>query len=156
MPVARALLLLVVLAAPAAAERGAGAGYFGDLRAVFVPVRQLEGTWEVLHEAPTDPDRDPGMKAQGVRAVRTQHYTRYAGPISQVCSVEIWAFVTPARAASVERGLRRADWRFILHENLVIMLRARTLERRVGTTKTLFEDCARIGELTRARAMGLH
>lgn len=153
---AHTLLLLAALAAPAVAGEGRGASYRGDLTAVFVPPAELAGTWEVLHEAPTDPSRDPELKGRGVRAVRTQHYTRFAGPVTQVCSVEVWAFVSDARAASVEKGLAQPDWRFLRQDNLLIMLRARTLVRERGTTRHIFDDCARIGALTRARAARLY
>lgn len=126
--------------------------YGGELSPIFVPVDQLDGPWEIVREAPTDASRDPVLRDWGVLAVRALHYTRHDGPISQVCSVEIWAFESPDRAEAAERGFERPGWRFTRRGNLMVTLRAVTLERGRGATKGIFEACQRLGDRTDERA----
>lgn len=126
--------------------------YSGELAPLFVPVSELEGPWEIVREAPTDVSGDPVLLGWGVRAIDALHYTRHQGPVAQVCSVEIWAFESPDRAAAAERGFERPGWRFMLRGNLLVTLRAVTLERGVGTTRDLFADCSALGDRTVERA----
>jgi hypothetical protein len=139
--------------APDPAGPDAGTGRFqGDLGEIFVPDRAVLGSWEVVREAPSNPARDPELHAAGVRAVQARHYTRSRGPISQVCSVEIWRFDDGERAAHAAQRIEIPRWRFLQRGNLLISLRAVTLEREVGSRSGLFPDCHRLGERTGERA----
>ena len=131
---------------------GPSPSYAGDLGPIFVPVGDLDSPWEVVNEAPKSPARDEVMLDWGVRAVRALHYTRYEGPVSQVCSIEIWAFESADRAAAAERGFERPGWRFMRRGNLLVTLRAITLERGRGATRGIFDDCDRLGDRTSERA----
>jgi hypothetical protein len=123
-----------------------------ELENVFVPVALLEGRWEVLRDAPSDPRSDPDLRALGVRAEQTRYYTRYRGPVSQVCTVGLWAFASPEQAALALRSLTRPNWRFLRQAELLITLHAVTLDRTRGSTREIFEACDRIGARTRERA----
>src|SRR5688572_30783798 len=46
--------------------------------------------WEVLTEAPELPDDEE--RALGLLASVARHYTRARGPVSEVCTVELWSF----------------------------------------------------------------
>jgi hypothetical protein len=136
---------------PAGADAGSG-GFRADLGEIFVPDRAVMGTWEVVREAPSDPARDPELWDAGVRDVMARHYTRSQGPVSQVCSVEIWRFESGALAAVAGQQAAIPNWRFLRRGNLLISLRAVTLERERGSRAGLFPACHRLAERTGERA----
>lgn len=155
---ARALALLALLAAGAArAEEPpcAECRYRGDLAAIFVPARALGPGWDTMAEEIVDPRSDPDLRAAGVEATQSLHYTREVkGGGAEVCSVEIWSFTTPQAARRARADMQRESWRFALRGNLITMLRGVSFERghfRPG----LRPACTRLAELIEARAAEL-
>jgi len=109
--------------------------------------------WEIVEEMPADPTQDADLVEWGVVAQRTRHYTRKSGGSSQVCSVELWAFESDARArlAHTQEEFKFPDWRIDRKGDTLVMLRAVTL--RGGTAeRTIYPDCEKLGETVRARA----
>jgi hypothetical protein len=144
---ARALGLALWLVAVAA--RGEETG---SLEPLFVEARALGPGWETLGEAPTDPEKDPEMRAAGVRTVHALHYTRERPGGSEVCSVEIWGFASPAQARSALTGMARAGWRLDVRGNLLVMLRGVALQRDRKLRPGLLPACHRLADLTLERA----
>jgi hypothetical protein len=150
-----ALLLAGLLATSIARAGDAScrdARYLGDLAALCVPARELGDGWESVRETPSDPSRDPDLAAAGVRATHDLHYTRARRGGSEVCSLEIWAFSTPAAARLARAGIDQPGWRFTLRGNLLIMLRGVEFSRENGFRPGLVPECHRLAELTEARA----
>jgi hypothetical protein len=140
-------------APPGQAGPEGGDGRFrGDLAEIFVPDHAVTEAWEVVREAPSDPARDPELWGAGVRAVMARHYTRSQGPVSQVCSVEIWRFESAALAARAGAQAAIPHWRFLRRGNLLISVRGVTLERERGSTRGVFPACHHLAERTGERA----
>lgn len=137
--------------APAAAAPGAepDAGPIPDLEALFLPATALGGAWEALREAPETPDTE--LRRLGLRASAARHYTRFRGPVSEVCSVELWAFTGAAQARAAAGSLRRDDWKILQAGDTLVLLHGMRVERGVGTTRGLVPGCATLGERTRGR-----
>jgi hypothetical protein len=133
-----------------------------DLSEIASPDERLQWTlpdqsdvrfdWEIVEEMPQDPKGDPDLVEWGVVAQRTRHYTRSKSTgVSQVCSVELWAFENEARARLGHENFEFPDWRIDRSGDTLIMLRAVTL-RAEATERTIFPDCGKLGEIVRARA----
>ena len=107
--------------------------------------------WEIVPEEPEDPSKDADLVEWGVVAKRARHYTRKSGSASQVCSVELWAFESDARARLAHQNFEFPDWRIDRKGDTLVMLRAVTL-RRDTAERTIFPDCEKLGKIVRARA----
>lgn len=160
---ARALGLafwLVAVAARGDQQSCAECRHAEPLEALFVEARALGPGWETLGEAPTDPQGDAELRDAGVRTVQTLHYTRERPGGSEVCSVEIWSFASPAQARSARAGMARdgmpgdarAGWRLEVRGNLLVMLRGVALQRDQKLRPGLLPACHRLAELTLERA----
>ena len=134
----------------AGATPGAGdaAKVVPNLDALFLPAATVAGEWEVIREAPEIPD--PELRSHGLQVSAARHYTRYRGPVSEVCSVEIWAFDHSSQARAVADSLDRNDWRILHAEEILILVHGVRMERGVGSRRELAKHCAVLGERTRA------
>jgi hypothetical protein len=131
------------------------AQYTGDLTALFVSPRELGFEWDGVRETPSNPADDPDLRAAGVRATHSLHYTRAHQGGSQVCSLEIWAFASAAAARSARAGIEQPAWRLVLRGNLLMMSRGVTFSRSDGFRPGLLPECHRLADLTEARASEL-
>jgi hypothetical protein len=145
-------LLLPCAPARGAAEPCRDSLYTGDLAAFFVTPRELGSDWESVPETPSDPADDPELRAAGVRATRSLHYTRARRGGSEVCSLEIWGFASPAEARRARAEIAQPAWRVALRGNLLLMSRGVRLSRRDGFRPGLLPECHRLADLTEARA----
>jgi hypothetical protein len=118
-----------------------------DLERLFPPV---EDAWEIVREAPENPD--PVLRSQGLRASLARHYTRARGPVSEVCTVEIWAFEDADQAVAVATSLAQPGWEILQADAILVLVHGVRLERRVGTRRELVDGCAELGERTRTAA----
>lgn len=138
---------------PPAAERSpAGAGHrlgSADLEALFAPVP--DGDWEVLHEAPSAASAAERSE-RGLRGSQARHYTRARGPVSEVCTLELWLFDSAARAAAAAAGFEREGWIRHAEGALLVLAHGVRLERHVGSRRGLVPGCAALAERTRERA----
>jgi hypothetical protein len=126
--------------------------YAGDLAALFVAPQELGVGWDSLRETPSDPADDPDLRAAGVLAMRSLHYTREREGGSEVCSLEIWLFATAGAARRVRDGIERPGWRYALRGNLLMMSRGVSLDRARGFRPGLLQECHRLVDLTEALA----
>ena len=145
--------LLVASAARSDSPSCAECRHRGDLSALFVSPRSLGAGWQILSEAPVDPQGDPELRAAGVRATLSRHYTREVpGGGAEVCSVEIWSFGSPAQARRARAGLERAGWHCGVHGDLLVMLHGVALRRGERLRPALLPPCERLADLIDARA----
>lgn len=128
-----AVLLALVLAAPAAAD-------------VLLGAHELRG-WDVLAEAPVGPHMDPDLAEWGVAEKRVRHYTRMRGGAVEVCSVEVWRFDSVAQATAAAQGFAFPDWRIDRVGAVLVMLHGRS-----GVRRGVFPACQRLGARVRDRA----
>jgi hypothetical protein len=99
--------------------------------------------WEVDHEA-VDVERDPRMRAQGLLESVASHYGRIEGPVSLLCTVEIWSFASPARARVAQASFETAnEWTRTVGVvgSLLVLARSVRMERGVGASRDLAGDC---------------
>jgi len=154
-----AALLLAGLLATSVARAGddpcRDSRYAGDLAALFVPPRELGVDWDSVRETPSDPPDDPELRAAGVRATHSLHYTRPRPGGSEVCSLEIWGFATAEAARRAQAGIEQPAWRFALRGNLLMMSRGVTFSRADGFRPGLLPECHRLADLAEARASDL-
>ena len=120
--------------------------YLADL---FVPAAAVMGRWEIVLEAPESPSRE--LRAQGLRESLARHYTRARGPVSDVCTVELWRFDYGGQAQAVAGYLAQPGWQILRTGDILVLLHGVSLELRAGSTSGLVEGCAELGERTRAR-----
>ncbi len=111
--------------------------------------------WSVVEETPVDTAGDPDLVEWGVRAQRTRHYTRRSPSGEQVCSIELWSFASVAQADVAHVHLAYPDWQILREGPLLVMIRSLTRAPGVPPRRTLFADCAAMGEKVRARAAGM-
>lgn len=130
-------------------DRHAGEAPEPDLGALFAPVDPA--AWEVI-DAPPEPENDAELRAAGLRVSRARHYTRALGPVSEVCTVEIWAFARPAQAAAADAGFERKGWQHYVAGSLLVLAHGVRLERKVGSREGLVPGCVHLAEATRDRA----
>ena len=101
--------------------------------------------WEPTYEA-VAVERDPTLRAQGLRASVARHYGRWYGAVTEVCTVELWSFASAAQARAslaaldLPRGWKRVSG------TLLVMARGVRLERGVGTRHGLVPGCQRLAE----------
>jgi len=107
--------------------------------------------WEALDDAP-ETARDPQLVAQGLRASVARHYTRARGPVSEVCTVEVWSFERAAQARAVRDALAEPLWWIRSTGALLVLAHGVRLERQVGTRHGLVPGCESLAESARARA----
>ena len=119
------VVLLALIGGIGASADGAPSSPASRLDQVLLPAAAVGG-WDVVREAPGDPRSDPDLVRWGVRAQRARHYTRYAGPRVQVCSIEVWAFDSDQRARAAEANFAYPDWRFARAGSLLLMSRGLT------------------------------
>ncbi len=148
----RGAAVRLVLAAGLLAGAAGAARAADRLAELFVPAEELSGGFEIVPEVSGDPANDADFRALGVEAVRAQHYTRAVGRVAEVCSVEVWAFSSEARAEKALGEIDYPAWRFLRHGELLILLRGVHFELGGGLEPGLFPACHEIGERTRARA----
>ena len=108
--------------------------------------------WELVSEAPVDPRQDPDLVRWGVRAQRTQHYTRHRGNTIQVCSVEVWAFDSDQHARTAQANVSFPGWRIEREASLLLMTRAVTRTAGQVARRGLFPDCSRLADHARSLA----
>jgi hypothetical protein len=113
--------------------------------------RDVRPNWEIVNEMPEDPSQDRDLVEWGVVAQRSRHYTRNAAGLSQVCSVELWAFENAARARLAQQNFEFPDWRIDREGDTLVMLRAVTL-RGESANREIFPDCEKLGNIVRTRA----
>ena len=151
---AAALLALAGVPARADADASARADtdacadcrYVGDPSALFVAARALGPGWETVAEAPADPQADADLRAAGVQAAHSLHYTHAAHGGSEVCSAEIWRFASPAQARAAEPDAQRDGWRVAVHGNLMAMIHGVSLRLGERLRPGLLPACRRLGE----------
>jgi len=124
--------------------------YYGDLVRVFVPVSELGSEWEEVPEAVEAVS--PELAASGVRATRTTHYTRALGPRSEVCSLEVWAFVDAEAARVAAPDVAQYGWDATPYGNLLVVLHGTTFDRGHGFRPGLPASCHAIKGPVGARA----
>ena len=105
-----------------------------------------------MRETPSNPADDLDLRAAGVRATHSLHYTRARQGGSEVCSVEIWGFATAEAARRARTGIEKSGWRFALRGNLLMMSRGVSLDRARGFRPGLLQECHRLVDLTEALA----
>ncbi len=96
--------------------------------------------WEPTDEAVAI-ERDPAFLAQGMLASVARHYGRARGPVTEVCSVELWSFASAEQAAAAEAGLDRPRSWTGVSGTLVVIARGVRLEREVGSRRGLVPGC---------------
>jgi len=121
-----------------------------DLAALFAPVAPSD--WEVVHEAPESAAGWPDLRERGLRGSQARHYTRARGPVSEVCTVEIWVFENAAQAAAAGATLERDDWLHLAEGALLVLAHGVRLERHVGSRQGLVPGCEELAARTRERA----
>lgn len=122
---------------------------------ILVRPAELAGGWESISEAPIVAAEDPDLQRWGVSERETRHYTRHRGRHVEVCSVEIWAFVSEAQARTALEGFAYPNWAIEREGSLLVMLHGRRFD--VGETPRLdvSSACREIGRLVRLRASRL-
>jgi hypothetical protein len=141
-------LLALAPGAPAADDACREARYAGDLAALFLAPGELGPDWDSVPESASDPD--PDLAAAGVVATRSLHYTRRREDGSEVCSLEIWRFASPAAARRTRAQIERDGWRIDPLANLLLLARGVRLSRGDGFRPGLLPECHRLAELTQA------
>ena len=148
------LVLLGLFAGAGASAGGAASPSGSRLEQVLLPEYAVGG-WDVVREAPGDPRSDPDLVRWGVRAQQARHYTRYAGPRVQVCSVEIWAFDSEQRARVAEANFAYPDWQIAREGALLLLVRGLTQTRGEPPRRGVFADCELLSRRVRTRAARL-
>ncbi|MBW2541372.1 MAG: DUF4124 domain-containing protein [Deltaproteobacteria bacterium] len=113
--------------------------------------RNIYPGWEIVNETPEDASQDVDLVEWGVVAKRARHYTRKSDGASQVCSVELWAFESEARARLAGQNFAFPDWRIDRQGDMLVMLHAVTLRGELAE-RTIFSDCEKLGNIVRTRA----
>jgi hypothetical protein len=144
-------LLLLALPGIAAAQPSSTPR---PLEALLPTAAQAGPGWDVVREAPEDPNADPDMRRWGVVATLARHYTRDPGGAAQVCSVELWRFRDEARARAAHAGFSYPDWQIHRAGDVLVMLRGLTLTLGQAPRRGIFDACERLGADVRARAAG--
>jgi hypothetical protein len=122
---------------------------------VWIPSSALGAGWDTLGEAPSDPAGDLDLVRWGVRAQDTRHYTRHRAGLSEVCSLEIWAFASEPQAESAHAQFAYPNWEISREGHLLLMLRGRTWRRGEAPRPGVFNACRRIGDRVRERVARL-
>ncbi len=107
--------------------------------------------WEVLTEAPELPE--DAERALGLIASVARHYTRARGPVSEVCTVELWSFATPAQAERARAEVAQPYWWGRAAGVQLVLAHGVRLERRRGSRAELSADCTGLALEAHARAL---
>lgn len=124
----------------------------GVTLAALLPTESEAGDgWEVVLEVPGQPARDPDLVGWGVRAQQARHYTRDVSGVAEVCSVELWSFVTREQAEAARAGFSYPDWRIRRAEEILVMVRGLRRPRRGAPQRGVFPACEALGRRVHAR-----
>jgi hypothetical protein len=132
-------------AAPDADERAPVATRTREGLEALLPLSStLAGGWEPTYEAPDDPADDPDLVRWGVAATAVRHYGRGVGPVTEVCSVEIWAFRSEQQASAAGAGFAYPGWQIERRGDLLVMARGTRWRRGGAFEKGMFPACREI------------
>jgi hypothetical protein len=120
-----------------------------DLEALFPPPPSR--AWQVVTERTELPD--DAERALGLRTSTARHYTRARGPVSEVCTVELWSFAAPAQAESVRAAIAQPTWWGRAAGARLVLAHGVRLDRRRGSRDELSPECTALGEAAHARAL---
>jgi len=120
-----------------------------DLAALFPPPHP---GWQVIGELP-ETSTDPELRALGLRDSTARHYTRARGDVSEVCTIELWAFAQPDQAVGAGAALAQPTWWARAAGSLLVLAHGVRLERQVGSRTELVAGCEAIALATHARAL---
>lgn len=123
--------------------------YRGEVTALFVPVEQLRGDWEIVPEEASAVSAE--WRSRGVRAIESRHYTRSVASRSEVCSLEIWLFIDEHSAARMEPDAQQPGWSVSRFGNALVMLRGTTFAFGNGFSPGMPESCALLRDAADAR-----
>jgi hypothetical protein len=107
--------------------------------------------WETLIEAPELPDDEE--RALGLIATVARHYTRARGPVSEVCTVELWSFASPEQAERARAELAQPSWWGRTAGTELVLAHGVRLVRERGSRNELSADCTALAEAAHARAV---
>ena len=103
----------------------------------------------MVREAPEA--ADAALRARGMRGSVARHYTRARGRVSEVCTVELWAFDREPQARAVGVSVARPSWKILQSGAILILLHGVRLEPGVGARRGLVEGCEVLGDRALAR-----
>jgi hypothetical protein len=107
--------------------------------------------WETLTEAPELPD--DAERARGLIASVARHYTRARGPVSEVCTIELWSFVRPEQAERAGAEVAQPHWWGRTAGPELVLAHGVRLVRERGSRNELSTDCTALAEAAHARAL---
>jgi hypothetical protein len=109
------------------------------------------GAWEVM----IDPPEQPGAEERelGLLGSAARHYTRARGPVSEVCTVELWSFAAPAQAESARAAVAQPNWWGRTAGAQLVLAHGVRLVRERGSRSELTAECTALAEAAHARAL---
>jgi hypothetical protein len=107
--------------------------------------------WEVLTEAPERPSADE--RTLGLVGSVGRHYTRARGPVSEVCTVEVWTFAQAEQAERVRAEIAQPNWWGRTAGSALVLAHGVRLERHRGSRHELSRECSALAEAAHARAV---
>jgi hypothetical protein len=116
---------------------------------IFPP--RPSAAWEVLIELPELPDAEE--RALGLLGSTARHYTRARGPVSEVCTLEVWSFGKPDQAERARAELARPGWWGRAAGAQLVLAHGVRLERERGSRIELSAPCERLAEAAYTRAL---
>lgn len=122
-----------------------------DLARLLLSEAQAGGNWDVVEEVPEDVARDADFLAWGVDAQRARHYTRFERRRVEVCSIEIWRFLTARLAQHALREIDYPHWEIGGSARHLVLVRGLTAEPGMQPRRGVFPDCHQLGQRVRAR-----
>ena len=133
--------------------QSAGLPNHSTLSEHFLPSSELFGQWSVLLSSlePVDPE----LRKMGLRDTVERHYTRVRGPISEVCTIEMWVFTQAETARRAAVSLELPNWKILRADEILILVHGVLLERGVGSRSDLAADCEDLGQRTYERVAGV-
>jgi len=96
--------------------------------------------WEAIPEA-LDVERDPELRAGGLLASVARHFGRAVGPVSHLCTVELWSFASAGQARVVQASLGSSGDGSRVVGPLLVLARSVRMERGAGTSRALTGEC---------------
>ena len=119
------------------------------LDAIFPPPPSR--AWETISDRPEIPD--PAERARGLLGSAARHYTRARGPVSEVCTVELWSFATPAQAEGARAAVAQPTWWGRAAGAQLVLAHGVRLDRARGARDELSPECVSLAEAAHARAL---
>jgi hypothetical protein len=119
-----------------------------SVREAFPPAPSR--AWEVLTEAPELPDAEE--RELGLIASVARHYTRARGPVSEVCTVELWSFARPEQAERARAEVAQPSWWGRTAGAELVLAHGVQLERGRGSRNELTSACTALAEAAHTRA----